>query len=87
MPLSTRAKRTLQSNTTTTGIKAKKRSTNSKSKVPKKKAKVQNLNEQTDREQKANEDKDDRAMRAVMQISREMWKLLRKLSISTWRNY
>ena len=40
-----------------TETNAKKWSANSKSKAPKKKARVQNLNQQTDREQKANEDK------------------------------
>ena len=57
MPQSRRAKRNFQSNTTTTETNAKKRSAKGKSKAPKNKARVQNLNQQPDLEQKANEDK------------------------------
>ena len=56
---SRRTKRTLQSNTAMTETNAKKRSANRNQKAPKKKARVQKLKEQTDREQKANEDKDE----------------------------
>ena len=57
MPQKSKAKRALQSNTAMTETNAKKRSAKGKSKAPKKKARVQNLNQQTDQEQKANEDK------------------------------
>ena len=98
MPLSTRAKRTLQSNTATTETKAKKRSANSKPKAPKKKANVQKLTEQTDREQKANEDKDESSdadscanFQEDVEITKEtsnldMEKLIAEARASTWHS-